>query len=248
MLGKSLCGRRDVVVLLNRTPKYEVMLPQILEMAEAGSGIDLISRALGIGAEVVRDALYLHRTGKRPPGRIDGRRRRPRKPGQPFVPRYKQIAAEVDRRRKAGEGFDRLACEMRVSRGTVLRAYDFANRDEAAAVIRNDRGNGAADVRRIVLRFVGTAGNRDAIGTLVTATTGDGVRRQQVQGGGGYQSSRDRRLLFALPADSATAFTVRWPGGRSESLPIPAGNGQWLVIEPPSADTAARIHREEPLR
>jgi DNA invertase Pin-like site-specific DNA recombinase len=86
MLGKAPCGRRDVVVLLNRTPKYEVMLPQILEMAEAGSGIDLISRALGIGAEVVRDALYLHRTGKRPPGRIDGRRRRPRKPGQPFVP------------------------------------------------------------------------------------------------------------------------------------------------------------------
>jgi hypothetical protein len=49
------------------------------------------------------------------------------------VPKYQQIAAEVDRRRKAGEGFDRLAREMKVSRGTVVRAYDFANRDEAAA-------------------------------------------------------------------------------------------------------------------
>jgi hypothetical protein len=88
---------------------------------------------------VVRDALYLHRTAKRPPGRIDRRRRRPRKPGQPFVPRYKQIAAEVDRRRKAGEGFDRLAREMKVSRGTVLRAYDFANRDEATAAAREGR-------------------------------------------------------------------------------------------------------------
>ena len=139
MLGKAPRGCRDVVVLLNRTPKYAVMLPQIVEMAEAGSGIDLISRALGIGAEVVRDALYLHRTGKRPPGRIDGRRRRPHKPGQPFVPRYKQIAVEVDRRRKAREGFDRLAREMKVSRGTVLRAYDFANRDEAAAAAREGR-------------------------------------------------------------------------------------------------------------
>jgi len=91
MLGKAPRGRRDVVVPLRRTPKYEVMLPQIVEMAEAGSGIDLISRALGIGAEVVRDALYLHRTGKRPPGRIDGRRRRPRKPGQPFVPRGSRL-------------------------------------------------------------------------------------------------------------------------------------------------------------
>ena len=139
MLGKAPRGRRDVVVPLQRTPKYELMLPQIVEMAEAGSGIDLISRALGIGAEVVRDALHLHQKGQRPPGRVDGRPRQSRQPGQPFVPRYKQIAAEVDRLRKAGEGFDRLAREMKVSRGTVLRAYDFANRDEAAAAAREGR-------------------------------------------------------------------------------------------------------------
>ena len=70
-------------VPLRKPQKYEVMLPQIVEMAEAGTGVDLISRALGIGAEVVRDALHLHRTGKRPPGRVDGRRRRPRpRPGK----------------------------------------------------------------------------------------------------------------------------------------------------------------------
>jgi hypothetical protein len=129
----------DVTVPLRKPPKYEVMLPQIVEMTEAGSGVDLISRALGIGAEVVRDALHLHRTGKRPPGRVDGRHRQPRQPGKPFVPKYKQIAEEVDRRRKAGEGFDRLAREMKVSRGTVVRAYDFANRGEAAAAAREGR-------------------------------------------------------------------------------------------------------------
>ena len=129
----------EVAVALRKPPKYEVMLPQIVEMAEAGSGVDLISRALGIGAEVVRDALHLHRTGKRPPGRVDGRRRRPRQAGQPFVPKYQKMAKEVDRRRKAGEGFDRLAREMHVSRNTVVRAYDFANRDEAAAAAREGR-------------------------------------------------------------------------------------------------------------
>jgi DNA invertase Pin-like site-specific DNA recombinase/transcription initiation factor TFIIIB Brf1 subunit/transcription initiation factor TFIIB len=129
----------DVTVPLRKPPKYEVMLPQIVAMAEAGSGVDLISRALGIGAEVVRDALHLHRTGRRPPGRVDGRRRKPRQPGKPFVPKYQQIAPEVDRRRKAGEGFDRLAREMKVSRPTVVRAYDFANRDEAAAAAREGR-------------------------------------------------------------------------------------------------------------
>jgi DNA invertase Pin-like site-specific DNA recombinase len=129
----------EVTVPLRKPPKYEVMLPQIVEMAEAGSGVDLISRAIGIGSEAVRDALHLHRTGKRPPGRVDGRRRQPRQPGKPFVPKYQQIAPEVDRRRKAGEGFDRLAREMKVSRPTVVRAYDFANRDEAAAAAREGR-------------------------------------------------------------------------------------------------------------
>ena len=126
-------------VPLRKPPKYEVMLPQIVEMTDAGSGVDLISRALGIGAEVVRDALHLHRTGRRPPGRVDGRRRKPRHASKPFVPKYQQIASEVDRRRKAGEGFDRLAREMKVSRPTVVRAYDFANRDEAAAAAREGR-------------------------------------------------------------------------------------------------------------
>jgi len=132
-------GRVAVTIPLRRPPKYEVMLPQIVEMTEAGSGIDLISRALGIGAEVVRDALYLHGTGKRPPGRVDGRRRQRRQPGKLFVPKYRQIAVEVDRRRKAGEGFDRLARAMGVSRGTVVRAYDFANRVDTAAAAREGR-------------------------------------------------------------------------------------------------------------
>ena len=129
----------EVAVPLRKPTKYEAMLPQIVEMAEAGSGVDLISRALGIGAEVVRAALHLHRTGKRPPGRVDGRRRQPRQPGKPFVPKYQQIAPEVDRRRKAGEGFDRLAREMQVSRPTIVRAYDYANRHEAAAAAREGR-------------------------------------------------------------------------------------------------------------
>jgi hypothetical protein len=66
-------------------------------------------------------------------------RRPKRQPSQPFVPKYKRIAPDVDQRRKAGEGFDRLAREMKVGRGTILRAYDFANRGEAAAATRGGR-------------------------------------------------------------------------------------------------------------
>jgi len=130
---------RDVEAPLRQPMRYEVLLPEIVKMTQAGSGIDLIARALRTSAYAVRDALHLHRTGQHPPRRIDTRRRRQRQPGQPFVPKYQRIATEVDRRRKAGEGFDRLAREMKVNRGTVVRAYDFANRDEAATAAREGR-------------------------------------------------------------------------------------------------------------
>ena len=130
---------REVEAPLRQPMRYEVLLPVIVKMAKAGSGIDLIARALRTSAYAVRDALHLHRTGQHPPRRIDKRRRPQRQPGQPFIPKYQRIAAEVDRRRKAGEGFDRLAREMQVNRGTVVRAYDFANRDEAATAAREGR-------------------------------------------------------------------------------------------------------------
>jgi hypothetical protein len=75
----------------------------------------------------------------RPPSRVDDRRRQRPQLGQPFEPTYRKIAAKVDRRRKAGAGFDRLAREMKVSRGTILGAYDFANRDEGAVAAREGR-------------------------------------------------------------------------------------------------------------
>jgi len=130
---------RGVEVSLNVIPKYELLLPQIIAMATAGSSISLISRALGVSAEVVRDALHLHHTGERSPKRIDGRRRKRTHANEPYVPKYKQLEVEVDRRRKAGDGFDRLARELKVSRGTVVRAYDFANRDEAIAAAHSGR-------------------------------------------------------------------------------------------------------------
>lgn len=120
--------------------EYELLLPQIAVLADAGSGIDLITRALGISADVVRDALHLHRTGEHPPKRVDPRRGRHRHKADPaWVPTYKQIAAEVDRRRKAGESFDQLARAMGHGRGTIVRAYDFANRAEALAAAREGR-------------------------------------------------------------------------------------------------------------
>lgn len=130
------CLGIEVTGSLRRPPQYAIMMPQI---AASGSGIDLIPRALEVGTEVVRDTLHLNVTAKRPSGHVDGRRRHPRQSGQRLVPKYQQIAAEVDGQRNPGEGFDRLAQKVKVGRGVVVRAYDFASRDEVAAAARQGR-------------------------------------------------------------------------------------------------------------
>jgi len=57
MLKNVTRSPRDMVVPLRKTPIYAVVLPQVVEMAEAGSGIDLISRALGRLRELLQSAV-----------------------------------------------------------------------------------------------------------------------------------------------------------------------------------------------
>lgn len=123
----------------------------------------------------------------------------------------------------------------------------FNHRDETATVLRNDRGRPGSSGRTLVLRLVGTLGNRDAVGAVVTLSVAGRSRTLQVTGGGGYQSSRDRRIVFALDdADGAPSVAVRWPGGRVTELEGLGTDGAWLVVEPDGADALPRIRRETP--
>lgn len=149
--------------------------------------------------------------------------------------------------------------ERHQGRGVVAADLDndgdldlaFNHRDEPAAVLRNDRGlpGSAAPRRPLVLRLVGRAGNRDAVGALVTLTDDDGIHTRQVTGGGGYQSSRDRRVAFApAPGTAAPEISIRWPGGRTDRLEGLSSEGQWLVVEPAGDGAGPRVVREEPPR
>ena len=62
------------------------------------------------------------------------------------------------------------------------------------------------------MKLQGTAGNRDAVGALVTWSAG-GVTRQRLKtGGGGYLSSHDPRLVLGLGgAARADWVEVKWP-------------------------------------
>ena len=105
------------------------MLPQIVQMIKAGKSCEAVATAFGISTEAVSNALAVHRAARRPPARIDGQSRH--KPTVPFVAKYKTIAAEVLRRRKAGEVFEQIARAIKASMRTIRAAHAFAMQTQA---------------------------------------------------------------------------------------------------------------------
>jgi len=78
--------------------------------------------------------------------------------------------------------------------------------------------------RTIGLRLVTGAGGRDALGALVALHFAGGGRLSgRAHSDGSYASSRDPRVLVALPPDlqteTARELEITWPGGRVERRP-----------------------------
>lgn len=130
--------------------------------------------------------------------------------------------AEVD----AGPG---LAVE-KSSRGSAFGDLDndgdldivVVNIDDTPTLLRNDGGNRH---NYLMVRLLGTGGNRDAIGARVAVSVGGAVQMREVRAGTGYLSQDDLRLHFGLgPATEADSLVVRWPDGVEERVARVAGN------------------------
>jgi hypothetical protein len=115
-------------------------------------------------------------------------------------------------------GAEALA-EPAVARGSA--AGDLDNDGDVDLVVNNL--DGAATVLRSVgesrnnfltISLEGRAGNRDAIGAVVTVSAGDRVQRAMRRSGDSYLSHSDSRLHFGLGARSRVdSIEVRWPDG-----------------------------------
>ncbi len=122
------------------------------------------------------------------------------------------------------------ADDIRDARG--MATADFDNDGDLDIVINNNLGDsGRAELARatllrnnvghrrnwLAIELLGTKGNRDAVGALVTVEAGNERFVRLVSAGSGFASQHSARLYFGLGENThVRAVTVRWPNGHVE--------------------------------
>jgi hypothetical protein len=124
--------------------------------------------------------------------------------------------------------------------GRAVALVDLWNRGVLDAVVANQNGplliyknTVVPDNQWVQFELEGTASNRSAIGAEVELHWNGRQQLQAVSGGCGYASQNMRRLHFGLGRDPAVEKAViRWPSGKTQELPHPAGCTVHRVKEP----------------
>jgi thiol-disulfide isomerase/thioredoxin len=96
-------------------------------------------------------------------------------------------------------------------------------------LFRNNVGQGSSYLR--VMLEGKPARGRDAYGAVVRVKTSNGTLTKIKDGGSGFISKNDPRLLFGLGADKAAqSIEVTWTGGRRETFTGAARAGETIIL------------------
>lgn len=87
----------------------------------------------------------------------------------------------------------------------------------------------------LALTLVGTASDRDAIGTTVRLAGAGAVQARFVTAGDGYMGTNQRVLTFAIPRSAGPmkglALEITWPSGVTESYAVASGTRAAVAVE-----------------
>ena len=125
-------------------------------------------------------------------------------------------------------------------RGAAFGDLDGDGRVDAVLSVNGGRAmvlrNVSAAGKGLVVRLLGSGGNRDAIGATVRIETAEGLERAAFRGAAGsYLSASSPDIHFGLgPNGRCSAITVRWPDGRTQTVADPQGPAVTLRQEGPA--------------
>jgi hypothetical protein len=103
------------------------------------------------------------------------------------------------------------------------------NTGRRAELLRNDGGN---QQKALLVRLVGKASNRDAIGARLRMTAAGRTQLREVKAGSSYLGQSDTRVHFGLgSSEFADRLEVRWPSGRVETVEHVAANAVVTLVE-----------------
>ena len=118
------------------------------------------------------------------------------------------------------------------------------NLNAAAALYRNEAGKLSGN-NFLKVKLEGSGSNRFGIGARVLVQTPGNSQLQELSPTRGWLSASDHSLVFGLgKATSATAVTVIWPGGKTQSMQQVNAN-QTLVLRQQEATGSAGMASEE---
>jgi len=125
-----------------------------------------------------------------------------------------------------------------VGRGSAAGDFDddgdldllVLNLNGPARLYRNDGGNRS---NWIMVRTVGTTGNRDGIGARIRVKSGGTTQVRDIRSSSGYLSQSDPRAHFGVGiSKKVDRIEVRWPSGRTSTLNNVKVNQVVTVTEP----------------
>ena len=127
---------------------------------------------------------------------------------------------------------------VEVSRGAAFGDYDddgdldifVLNLNGLPNLLRNDGGNMG---NYLLVKTVGTRGNRDGVGTRIEIEAAGRKQVGEVRSGGSYLGHDDMRVHFGLgDAEVVDRVRLRWPSGTIQTLRGVSANQVLTVIEP----------------